>query len=164
MNDDCKKDFYLLISELTKAEIEYEKLEDTYNRYRSAYYNSDDGCDFMMKESKFECDIKKQQIDDLNKQISTLELDNTMKKYYSLYIEKNKLLKEVHEHQTRIKNIGYTFLFGCILDDEEDKKLENERIELEIKKTAANNLILSINVEMSNIYPGVINSNSELKL
>lgn len=164
MNDLLKKDFYLLISEITKLEEEYEEALKTYNIYMTQMYNGYNGGRYIMENAKSKCNAKENEIKNVAKQISQLQLDSTMKNYYDLYKEKSELLKESYMYQTQIDSHGSAFLLGFPLDCEEAFRLKYEIKEFETKKRDVDNKISSINAEMNIIYLGVVYSNSELKL
>lgn len=163
MNTEFKKDFYSLISEITKLEQEFAEKLGEYDHYRFLYYSCGKDNDIKMMNAKYEYETKKRQIEELTKQLSQLQLDDAMNKYYELYKEKSKLVKEVYNHQTILRNIGSVVVFLGTANEEEDAELEKERKNHENMKIAANNKILSINVEMSVMYPKVIYSNLNLK-
>lgn len=162
MQGDCNKDFYTLIFEISKLEDKYEELREHYKHLKNLWYKFWKDNRTKMNGVEYEYNIKKHQIEELTKQISQLQLDDTMKKYYDLYTEKSKLVKEYWSYQLEIGYIGSDLIFDCICDEEEDRKLANKRKEWRKKRTAAYNQIVNINSQMASIYPSIVYDNPKI--
>ncbi len=146
------KDFYSLISEITKMEAEYEELDEERKHLEYLLYNF--GKDNSNKLYTLANDIrtKKYLIDDITKKISEIELDSTMKSYYDLYKEKSVLVKKYWNLKAEAGYIDSAFIFGNSGDENSNNKTMVKRKELGEKQISIESEIKVIDIKMNILH------------
>jgi len=144
-----KNEFYLLMSQVMGLEVIHETQLEEYNHLHYLYIGFGKYNKSSRESAKYQCDEAKKQIDDLIKKISELDLDNNMKNYYKLYIEKSGLLKKVWVCETEIGYLGSHSVFGSMSSD---KTIADSRSQYSEQKKAANEKMEEVVLKMKEIY------------
>jgi len=149
---ECKNDFYSLISQVMKLEVLYKTKQEEYYHLYNLYlrYGKDNG--ITMYCAKCESDSIKKQIDKIIEQISKLELDSNMQTYYNLYKKKSELLKNIWNYEAEIGYIDSAFIFDCTCDEEIDNISRNERKKLVKKKNRTIRRMQKVILDMMEIH------------
>lgn len=162
MNEESTMDFYSLIFEVTALEEKYEELQQQYNHYKFLSDNFFQDNKKKMSSIKYEFDTNYVKIKELNKLISQIQLDDTMKRYYSQYRKKKELIKRCWYYQSEIRFASSAIVYDHVCEGVVKEKLENDIKWFENIKSIAENKIQRINIKMITIYPGIIYNNEEL--
>lgn len=135
-----KEKFISLIKELLQNEEKYEETLEELNHLNYLFYSFWKENEHKRHMAQYNCNNYKSTIEDLNKKLGEITLDDEMKDYFSLYLQKSQLIKDSWKLKTEIGYIHSTLIFdaGCTLESdrknsEKKKKLEKDKVEVDRK-------------------------------
>ncbi|MDF2865940.1 MAG: hypothetical protein K0R72_758 [Clostridia bacterium] len=146
------KDFFSLISEITKLEAEYEELDEERKHLEYLLYNFCKDNSNRLYTLANDIRTKKYLIDDTTKKILEIELDSIMKNYYDLYKEKAVLVKKYWNLKAESGYIDSAFIFGNSGDENSNNKSVVKRKELGEKQISIESEIKVIDIKMSILH------------